>query len=317
MTFVAVFLFPFSVLAYSEYIIPGGENIGIEIKSRGVMVIGFYKVNGTQDNNALRIGDVITAINDQEVNTINELIESINELIVDNRVNVTYLRGRTGNRKTTLTLAQVDGVYKTGLYVKDSITGIGTLTYIDPNTLIYGALGHEIIESATKKQVEVRTGIIFRSFITGVDRSSNGVPGGKNARFHYNTEYGDVTKNTNYGIFGNYNIALPNRDPLRVGTKDDIEVGKAHIYTVLEGEKVEQFEIMINRIIKDTRIKNIHFKITDERLLSKTGGVVQGMSGSPIIQNDMIIGAVTHVITNQVDTGFGIFITTMLEEGER
>jgi stage IV sporulation protein B len=313
----AVFLFPFSVLAYSEYVIPGGENIGIEIRSKGIMVIGFYKVNGSLSNNALRVGDVITAINDREVNSINELIVSINELITDNKINVTYSRGRTGNRRTTLTLDQVDGVYKTGLYVKDSITGIGTLTYIDPNTLIYGALGHEIIESATKNRVEVKTGVIFRSMVTSIDRSANGVPGGKNARFHYNTEYGDITKNTNYGIYGNYNIALPNREPLKVGTKDDIELGKAHIYTVLNGEQIEQFEIEVTRIIKDTRIKNIHFKITDERLLSRTGGVVQGMSGSPIIQNDMIIGAVTHVITNQVDTGFGIFITTMLEEGER
>jgi len=220
-------------------------------------------------------------------------------------------------RRTTLTLAQIDGDYKTGLYVKDSITGIGTLTYIDPNTLIYGALGHEIIESATKNRVEVKTGVIFRSFITGVDRSANGVPGGKNARFYFNTEYGDVTKNTNFGIFGTYNIELPDKEPVRVGTKDDVELGRAYIYTVLEGEKIERFEINITRIIKDTAIKNIHFKIIDERLLSRTGGIVQGMSGSPIIQNDMIIGAVTHVITNQVDTGFGIFITTMLEEGER
>ena len=314
-TLLLIMLFPSLVLAHSEYIIPGGENVGIEIQSEGIMIIGFYKVNGVS-NNDLQVGDLIMEVNNVKVNRIDDLIKTINETIVDNKVEITYSRNNRVNT-TILELEFIDGVYKTGLYVKDSITGIGTLTFIDPETLIYGALGHEIIESTTRNRVEVRTGIIFRSSVNGIQKSRNGNPGGKNARFFFNTEYGSIDKNTRYGIFGTFDSELPNREALRVGTADDIKLGRAHIYTVVDGEKIEKFEINITRVVKDNRIKNIHFTITDQRLLNRTGGIVQGMSGSPIIQNNMIIGAVTHVIVDNVRNGYGIFITTMLEEGER
>ena len=315
--FLSIFIFPLQVLAYSDYVIPGGENVGIEIKSEGIMIIGFYKVNGklNKGNPNLVVGDLITKVNDTEVGTINELVEVINKEINDSKVTLTYVRG-TDTKTTTLELALVDGVYKTGLYVKDSLTGIGTLTYIDPETSIYGALGHEILESNTKNRIEVKTGSIFKSLVTGIDKSTDGRPGGKNAKFYYQTEYGTISKNTLHGIYGEYTTNLPDKDALKVGDSSDIKLGKAEIYTVLEGEEVEKFEITITKIVKDTSIKNIHFKITDKTLLSKSGGVVQGMSGSPIIQNDMIIGAVTHVVVDNVENGYGVFITTMLKEGE-
>ena len=310
-------LFPFQVLAYSDYIIPGGENVGIEIHSKGIMVIGFYKVNGELNTGNLKVGDLVTKINNIEVNRIDELINAINDTINDGKIEITYTRNKKEGNTTTLSLALVEGIYKTGLYVKDSLTGIGTLTYIDPSTLIYGALGHEIIESTTKNKIEVKTGIIFKSSIQSILKSVDGNPGGKNAKFYYNTEYGTIEKNTNYGIYGIYKSGMPDKELLAVGNKNDVKLGKAHIYTVLDGEKIDIFEITITKIVKDSFVKNIHFTVTDERLLNRTGGIVQGMSGSPIIQNDKIIGAVTHVVVDNVETGYGIFITTMLEEGER
>ena len=309
-------LFPLNVLAYSNYVIPGGNNIGIEVYNEGIIVIGFYKINNRYNTSELKIGDVITKINDTKVYTVDEMVNAIEESVKDNKVSITVLRNKK-EKIIEFNLINQEGVYKTGLYVKDSISGIGTLTYIDPETKIYGALGHEIIEGNSMTSVEIKSGTIFESLVTSIDRSSVGSAGTKNAKFYSNNIYGNILKNSISGIYGTYTDELPNKETLEVGKPDDLKEGEAVIYTVLKGEKVEQFTINITNINKSGKIKNITFEITDKRLIEKTGGVVQGMSGSPIIQNNKIFGAVTHVIVNNPTTGYGIFITTMLEEGEK
>lgn len=309
-------LFPLNVFAYSNYVIPGGNNIGVEVYNEGIIVIGFYKINNRYNTSDLKIGDVITRINDTQVYTVDEMIKAIEENVKDNKVNITILRNKK-EKVIEFNLINQEGVYKTGLYVKDSISGIGTLTYIDPETKIYGALGHEIIEGNSMTSVEIKSGTIFESLVTSIDRSSVGSAGTKNAKFYSNNVYGSVSKNTISGIYGKYTDELPNKEVLEVGKPDELKKGEATIYTVLEGEKVEEFTINITNINKSGKIKNITFEITDKRLIEKTGGVVQGMSGSPIIQNNKIFGAVTHVIVSNPTTGYGIFITTMLDEGEK
>lgn len=311
----AVLFMPLEILAYSKFVIPGGETLGIELKSNGVMVIGFYEIDGKTNKSNLLAGDYITEVNKVKVNTIDELTKEI-EKNVNGSVEITYLRNKKENT-TELNLIYENNVYKTGLYVKDKITGIGTLSYIDPETKIYGALGHEIIESSSKNLVEVKTGNIFRNNITSITKSFEGTPGSKNAKFDYDTLYGTIRKNTSYGIYGEYTSELPNKKLIEVGTKDDVHIGKATIYTVLEEEKIEEYEIEIEKINETSKVKNITFSIVDEELLEETGGVVQGMSGSPIIQDNKIIGVVTHVIIDNPESGYGIFITTMLEEGEK
>jgi len=311
------FMLPFNVLAYSDKIIVGGENIGIHIDSKGVMVIGFYKVNGTTNKANLEVGDIIIKVNDIDISSIEELTNAIDEQIKDNQITLTYTRNENTN-ETTLKLDQVDGVYKTGLYVKDGITGIGTLTYIDPGTKIFGTLGHEIVESNSNKRVEVKTGTIFSSKVTGITKSENGLAGEKNAKFNQSEIYGTIDKNTIAGIYGSYDEEdIPEKDLYEILQKNEVKIGPAKILTVLENDTIEEFEINITKINESNSIKNIAFEITDKRLLEKTGGVVQGMSGSPIIQNGKVAGAVTHVILDNVTTGYGIFIVTMLEEGER
>ena len=165
-------LLPINILAYSNYIIPGGETLGIEVNSDGVMVIGFYQVNGkyNKGNPTIKAGDYIIKINDTYVNTIDELTKAIEENVNDKEVIVTLKRD--GKEKTSkLELIKDEDIYKTGLYVKDSITGTGTLSYIDPETKIFGALGHEIIESSTNNIVEIKKGTIFRNYITSIDKS--------------------------------------------------------------------------------------------------------------------------------------------------
>lgn len=308
-------MFPFNVNAYSSKVIPGGNTIGIELDSKGVMIIGFYKINNKFNRNDLKVGDIIIKVDDKEVNTIDELVDFINKYQNNGIVNLSIKRN---DKIFTIDfkLISIDNKLKTGLYVKDNITGIGTLSYIDPETKIFGALGHEIIESASGNIIEVKTGSIFRSSITSIDPSSRGVAGTKNAKFYSNTKYGTILKNTNKGIYGTYTDVINMDNLLEVGKFEDITLGDAYIRTVTNKEDISEYEIEIDRI-NNNETKNIHFKIKSEELIKKTGGIVQGMSGSPIIQNGKIIGAVTHVIVDNPTTGYGILITNMLEEGER
>ena len=314
----SLLLIPMNVLAYSDYIIPGGETLGIEINSDGIMVIGFYQIDGkfNKGDPVIKSGDYITEVNGIRVNTVDELTDIVEDNVLEGKVEVTIKRN--GKEKTSeLSLIKDGEVYKTGLYVKDSISGIGTLSYIDPETKVFGALGHEIIEANTNSLVEIRSGIIFRNYITGIEKSASGVPGSKNAKFYYDTVYGKILKNTNVGIYGLYENEMPNKELYEVGNPEEIKIGDASIYTVLDGENINEYSIEITKIDETSDIKNISFVINDPELIDKTGGVVQGMSGSPIVQNDKIIGAVTHVVIDNPVTGYGIFITTMLEEGEK
>jgi len=313
-----VIFMPINTLAYSDYIIPGGQSVGIEINSNGILIVGFYKINGKLNKGTpnLQIGDKIMSVEGVKVNTVNDLVETIENKMHDNTVEVTYARNGK-EYKSTLILKYEDGTYKTGLYVKDSITGIGTLTYIDPDTHIYGALGHEVLESNTNSLVEVKTGEIFRSVITSIDRSVSGTPGGKNAKFYSNTIFGDIDKNTITGIYGKFTSSIPDIEALKVANIDEVKKGSAKILTVLEDETIGEYDIEITKIDAKNEIKNIYFEVTDRTLLERSGGIVQGMSGSPIIQDNKLIGAVTHVVVSNPASGYGISIIKMLEEGEK
>ncbi len=310
-------LLPINIMAYSDKVILGGKTVGIEVKSDGILVVGFYKINGkyNKGNFELKEGDYITHINGVEINTLSSLTNEIEKNIKDKKVEITFRR-KQKDYQSTLNLIYADGNYKTGLYVKDNILGIGTLTYIDPATNIFGALGHEIIESNTNKIVEIKVGNIFKNSITSIDKSSIGDPGSKNAKFHYKNEYGKILENTKYGIYGKYTAEYAKDDLIPVANPEEVKIGSAFIYTVLEEEEVESFKINITKIDMTSDVKNITFKIEDDNLISKAGGIVQGMSGSPIIQNNKIIGAVTHVIVDNPTSGYGLFITKMLKEGE-
>lgn len=308
-------IIPLNVLGYSNFIIPGGQTLGIEVNSKGVMVIGFYKINNKFNKNKLKIGDTILMVNNNSVNSIDELVDEIEKNVMDNNVILTIKR----NDKlidTNFELVSIDGKYKTGLYVKDSITGIGTLSYIDPETKIFGALGHEIADSTSGALIEIKTGSIFRSSITGIEKSIKGSAGTKNAKFYANDKYGVINKNTKKGIYGEYTGNISAFNTIEVGHLNSIKLGKAYIYTVLNGENIKEYEINVDRVMPGD-VKNIHFEIVDEELINKAGGIVQGMSGSPIIQDNKIIGAVTHVIVDNPITGYGISIVKMIEEGEK
>lgn len=315
-----MFIIPINAVAYSDKIIAGGENIGITLNFRGVLIVGSYNVNG--ENLAkkanLKNGDIITKINNNQINNIDEMAEQINEVAKNNLpIKITFVRNNE-EKNTTLNLTKDEnGIYKTGLYVKDSISGIGTLTFIDPITKNFGALGHEIEEQSTGKLLEIKDGKIFESKVTGIIPSTDGSPGEKKAEYNPNKIEGTVKENTTQGVFGKYEHDISNRKTYKVAKKDDVKTGEAKILTVLNDNDIKEYNIKIIQINNtESKNKNFIFEITDKVLKDKTNGIIQGMSGSPIIQGDYIVGAVTHVVVDNPLKGYGIFITNMLEEAE-
>ena len=311
-------IIPINVLAYSKYLIPGGENIGITIHSKGVFVVGFYDVSGKSiaTEAGLKIGDRIVSINDEEINNSAELVEKINSTEQNIEVKIGYIRNNLLDHITLKLQREKDGIYKTGIYVKDTITGIGTLTFIDPFSNTYGALGHEVIDNNTNINFTIKDGQIFESKITSITRGSIGSPGEKNASLNQKNVYGNIEYNLETGIFGKLDKRISDSALTEVASIDEVEIGKAEIITVLDGKEKQTFEIEILSIDEKSETKNFLIKVTDKDLINKTGGIIKGMSGSPIIQNGKIIGAITHTIVDKPTKGYGISIIKMLESIE-
>ena len=307
---IAILSIPISTYAYSETVVLGGENVGIEVKSTGVLVVGFYNINSSSPGQkaGLKVGDVITKVDDTVIHGITDLSKHFDD---KESIKITYKRGKNINT-TILKLEKDKNVYKTGIYVKDSIMGIGTLTFIDPTNNRFGALGHEIIEQTTGVKFEVKEGKIFKSSVTGIEKAERGSVGEKNAIYNADEVYGIIDKNDLTGIYGTYTKTY-NKDKL-INISSNIKQGPATIVTVLKNAEKEKFNINILSVDLNHKTKNILFEVTDDTLLKKGNGIVQGMSGSPIIQNDKLIGAVTHVLVDDPHKGYGILITNMLKE---
>lgn len=307
-------LLPVNTLAYSNYVITGGETIGIEVNSLGIMVVGFYDVNNKSiaKDAGFMIGDRILEVNGNEVSNINEMINNVGE-----ETDFTVVRDNKTKHIKLKSDRDASGILKTGLYVKDRISGIGTLTYIDPESKVFGALGHEILETTTITKFEIKDGKIYDATVNEIVKSRNGRAGEKNARYDRNNLEGTINKNETSGIYGIYQEDFTDREKMKVGKVSEIKLGEALIRTVVHDNEIEDFEINILNINKDSETKNILFEVVSPTLLELTGGIVQGMSGSPIIQDNKIIGAVNYVIVNDTAKGYGIFITTMLEEGDK
>ena len=306
---------PFTIYAYPSSVYLGGDNIGIEMKTKGVLVIGLYKVNGDLIgvSSNLDKGDYITSIDNKEINDIDEFSSIVNDKCNNGVVDIKYNRNNK-EYSSKLRIEKEDDECKTGLYVKDEVTGIGTLTLIDPETNKFFALGHAVLDSNSNTILNINSGSIYSSKITGINRSSNGNPGEKIGEADSSNVYGIINKNTERGIFGKYEKDFSNKKLIKVADDDEITTGEATISTVLDEDNIKEYKINIDKVDKNDKLKNIMFTITDKELLEKTGGIVQGMSGSPIVQNNKIVGAVTHVVVDNPTRGYGIFITNMYDE---
>ncbi len=317
MLLLSLLIIPTNILAYSNKLIVGGSNVGIEVKTKGILVIGQYKINNEliSESSGIKAGDYITKVNGNDIKNISDFTKEIANDDDKISIDIEYLRNGKYNT-SALKLVDENGELKTGLYVKDSISGIGTLTFIDPETKKFGALGHEIQDKNTNEILNIDSGSIFYSNITGINKSINGTPGEKEATYDINRKFGSIYENTNKGIFGIYTGKIDDSNLYEIANPEDVKTGPAQILTVLDGEIISSYTINIESLNTKDETKNIVFSITDKSLLDKTGGIIQGMSGSPILQDGKIIGAVTHVIVNDCTKGYGIFITNMLKEAE-
>lgn len=303
---------------------PGGQSIGVKLQSAGIMVVGLKQVANGQSPAAkakIQVGDLITKINGKIIENASDLGKLVNQEANQGKpLTVEILRGDEKLNVTVTPVKDEDNQYKLGLYVRDSAAGVGTMTFYDPKTNKYGALGHVISDLDTQKPIVVGKGNIVPSKVTSIDRGKEGKPGSIRAIFpDDNATLGNIEKNTPFGIFGTLDKQMVHpiyKEPLPVALIEEIKEGPAEILTVVEGNKIEKFSIEIVNVVKQRypSTKGMIIKITDKRLLEKTGGIVQGMSGSPIIKDGKLIGAVTHVFLEDSAKGYAVFIEWMLRE---
>lgn len=301
---------------------PGGVPFGVKFLTAGVIVTGFADVTTTKGKSCpatdagLRQNDVILKINGEDV-TDAQSLSALTEKCDGKALAVTYSRdGKTATTTLTPLYCKEEGKYKTGMFVRDSGAGIGTVTYIVPDTLDFGGLGHGICDGETGKLIPMQRGSVVGVTINGVVKGLSGSPGEVRGYFS-SGKTGSLLKNTENGVFGAF-ANLPDglmSEPLPVGTRNELTAGKAYIYCTLDGTTPQKYEIEISEIRRDsTTNKCFTVKVTDPALINKSGGIVQGMSGSPIIQNGKLVGAVTHVLINDPTAGYGIFIENMLAQ---
>lgn len=322
MIFLFCFIYIGNVCAREVWV--SGESVAITLQYDGIYVTGTYVVTqggsryDPSANRNIVKGDLITSVNNQRVSSIEELYASITSLSKDiNEIPVKILRN--GNLvDCTLQVYKKNEYPVLGLYLKDKITGIGTITYFDESKKTFGTLGHSLMNNE-EGNISIHGGTLYAIPILSIRKSSRGGIGEKIADTASLTYLGAVMSNTIYGVYGNYSNKSSGARLMETAPISEVKIGTAHILTVLEGKRVEQFEIEIDRVNVQSQqdIKGIHFVIKDKRLVEKTGGIVQGMSGSPIIQDGKLIGAVTHVVVSSPLEGYGVYIEFMLKESDK
>ncbi|MGI5901985.1 MAG: SpoIVB peptidase [Desulfitobacteriia bacterium] len=309
-------------------LLPGGQSIGVTLQTKGVLIIGHAPIIDEQGkevypakDSGVEIGDVILKVNG--VNALNDLqvAKEINNQCKKNKKIELEIKRQEKILKKNIAPVYCSETsrFRIGLYIRDEAAGVGTLTFLHPQTMTFGALGHVVTDSDTKSQIELSGGKIVESMIYAIEKGKSGEPGEKIAAFAQESNFsGRINQNKSSGIFGIYEGRVENpffKEPIPVALKSEIKTGKADIYTVIEGNKIQKFEIKIEKLMPyRSDNKNMVIRVTDPELLSKTGGIVQGMSGSPIIQNGKIVGAVTHVFINDSNRGYAVFIEKMLDE---
>lgn len=303
-----------------KYVIPGGNIFGIRLYTSGVMIVGMQNIVTAKgsvnpaEKAGLKIGDIITHVNKEAVNK-NKDIMRLFESSDGKGINIDYVRGEK-SYSTVLypQLSKDDNKYRAGLWVRDSTAGIGTMTYYDEENNIFAGLGHGICDVDTGEIMPLLGGDIVEAVVNSCAKSSEGTPGELIGAFSGSVT-GNLVLNTAAGIYGNTIGEIKvNSEKIPVATKQEVESGKAYIISTIDGKTTEKFEVEVKKIFAgDSGYKNLVVKVTDSRLIEKTGGIVQGMSGSPIIQNGMLIGAVTHVFVNDPLQGYGIYAEKMIE----
>ena len=305
-----------------------GKIAGVKLYTSGVLVVGMSEIRGQDnkkykpyENTGIEEGDTITKINEIEINSTDELIEKVNNSNGE-ELNIEYLHENEIKECSITPVKQTNNEYKLGLWVRDSAAGVGTVTFYEPETKTFGALGHGISDIDTGKLIDISKGEFVTTKILNIEKGQKGEPGKIQGSIEKGTTIGNINKNTRFGIYGVVdNLSAINIDmskEMEVALRDEIKIGKATILCSLDNEIPQEYEIEIEKIYRDNNYdnKSMGIKVTDEKLLEKTGGIIQGMSGSPIIQNGKFIGALTHVLVNNPEEGYGVFADIMIKQSK-
>ena len=306
-------------------VIPIGTAIGMKLYTKGVLVVGMSQIKDENDekkrpyeNSGIEQGDTIIAINNNEVSNTNELIEEVNNSN-GNAITVKYEKNNE-TLETSITPVKSGNEYKLGLWVRDAAAGVGTLTFYEPNTNSFMALGHGISDIDTEKIVDIASGELITASILTIKKGVKGTPGEIRGTIENGNNIGKIGKNTNLGVYGtvtnkNY-LDISGMEEMEVATRSEIQEGKAQIICQLDNNGRKAYEIEIEKIYlaNNTDNKSMLIKVTDKELLEKTGGIIQGMSGAPVIQNGKFVGAVTNVLVNDPTQGYAIFGDMMIKQ---
>lgn len=298
-------------------LIPGGQAVGVALKTQGVLVVA-----GGKEKSLLRVGDVIVAVNGEATKSAAQLSQLVNASEQETVTLSVQRAGKAVSIEADAPKDETDGKRRLGVWVRDSTAGVGTLSFIDPVTGAYGALGHAIVDADTGKTLSVLDGAVMRATVVGVVRGQSGKAGELRGSFlKENDQIGTLTVNGAYGIYGRMAQDSVSLYPqgLPAASRSEVHPGAASIISTVDEAGPREYAIEIVRCISQSQPdqKGMILRVTDERLLQMTGGIVQGMSGSPILQDGKIVGAVTHVYLSDSAQGYGMYIDWMLEQSDR
>ena len=309
-------------------VIPVGNIAGLKLYTSGVLVVGMSEIEGEDskiykpyENTGIEEGDTIVKINDNEINTTDELIEKVN-MSKGEKVEIEYIHDEETKECSITPVKTSAEEYKLGLWVRDSAAGVGTVSFYEPDTHIFGALGHGITDIDTGDLLNIAKGEFVTAKILDIKKGEDGNPGKIQGTVEEQETIGEISKNTEFGIYGKIkdisSLNIDTSKEMEVALRDEIQLGKATILCSLDNQTVGEYEIEITKINKENNYNNksMEIKVTDEKLIEKTGGIIQGMSGSPIIQNGKFIGAITHVLVNSSTEGYAIFGDLMLKQSK-
>ena len=302
-------------------VIPVGKAIGMKLYTEGVLVVGMSEIEGKKpyENSGIETGDKIIEVDNNQIDNTDELIECVNNSN-GKELEIKYI---SDNEEKTTSIEPVktsDNEYKLGLWVRDAAAGVGTLTFYEPSTGEFGALGHGINDVDTYELIDIASGELVTTDIIDIVKGEDGSPGEIRGTIDNGISLGNIYKNTSFGIYGNIDnvakLTLTQYKEYEVANRSEITTGKAEILCELENGKTQSYEIEIQRLFLENNENNksMLIKVTDEELIQKTGGIIQGMSGAPIIQNGKFIGAVTHVLVNDAKTGYAVFGDLMIKQ---
>ena len=297
-----------------------GNAIGMRMYTAGVLVVGMSEIEGKKpyEDSGIKEGDRIIQIEQEQIDNTNDLIDAVNQCKGD-KISIKYIRDEKTITTSIKPVKNSNNEYKLGLWVRDAAAGVGTLTFYEPSSKMFATLGHGIIDIDTGELIEIANGELVTTNILSIKKGTKGTPGEIRGTIESGYTIGQISKNTSFGVFGtlkDVSRISTSQEGIEVALRDEIKTDKAQIICELENGKKQYYDIEIQKVYTSNNRdnKSMLIKITDDKLIEKTGGIIQGMSGAPIIQNGKFIGAITHVLVNDPTMGYGVFADIMLKQ---